>query len=334
MPPSFDPSIWVPIGVALLLFATVAVVGVRMNSRETVRKRLSAVIARPAAGATAGVAAAKEQDKAAARNTEVGKRLRTAEKERVAARSKRTLRSRFAEAGWRISPTGWWIGSVVSGVVLAGCMAALRFSPLVVAFCFVVGTLGLPRLALAVAAGKRRKAFLIDLADAIEAMVRALKAGLPVSEAMGMIARDFVGPVGAEFLVAVDEQKLGVSLGDSLGRIGERMPLPEMRMLAMAVTIQTQTGGSLSEALANLANVIRARHRLKRKIKAVSSEARVSAMIMGALPFFVMGAVYLMKPEYLGLLFTETVGKLLVGLCGCWMLTGILVMWRMVNFKI
>lgn len=330
MPPSFDPSIWAPICVALLLFATVAVIGVRMSSRDTVRKRLSAVIAQPASG----TATAKEQDKAAVRDTQVGKRLRTAEKERVAAQSKRTLRSRFAEAGWRISPTAWWIGSAVSGAAFAGFAAGLRFSPLVIIFCFIVGMLGLPRLMLGMAARKRRKAFLIDLADAIEAMVRALRAGLPVSEAMGMIARDFTGPVGVEFLVAVDEQKLGVSLGDTLSRVGERMPLPEMRMLAMAVTIQTQTGGSLSEALANLANVIRARHRLRRKIKAVSSEARVSAMIMAALPIFVMGALYLMKPDYLGLLFTENAGKILLGLCATWMLLGVVVMWRMVNFKI
>ena len=330
MPPSFDPSFWAPIGVALILFATVAIAGMRMNSRETVRKRLSAVVAQPG-GATS---AAKEQEKAAARDVQVTKRLRTAEKERTAAQSKRTLRSRFAEAGWRISPTFWWIASVISGAVLAGFMATLRFSPLIIVFCFVVGTLGLPRLMLAMAASKRRKAFLTDLADAIEAMVRALRAGLPVSEALGMIARDFTGPVGAEFTVAVDEQKLGMSLGDSLTRVGERMPLPEVRMLAMAVTIQTQTGGSLSEALANLANVIRARHRLKRKIKAVSSEARTSAMIMAALPLFVMGSLYLMKPEYLGLLFTEKVGKILLVLCATWMLCGVLVMWRMVNFKI
>ena len=332
MPSSLaDPSVSIPIVVAILLFAAVALAGVQMNRRETRLKRLSAVIAQPAAASSP---TAKDVDKAASvRDTQFEKRLRTAEKERAAAQSKRTLRSRFAEAGWRLTPTGWWIGSVISGVTLAGTIAVLRFSPLVIFLCFIVGTLGLPRLMLAMSANKRRKAFLTDLADAIEAMVRALRAGLPVSEAMGMIGRDFSGPVGAEFLIAVDEQKLGVPLGEALARVGERMPLPEMRMLAMAVTIQMQTGGSLSEALANLANVIRARHRLKRKIKAVSSEARISALIMAALPLFVMGALYLMKPEYLGLLFTESAGKMLVAFCATWMLLGTVVMWRMVNFK-
>ena len=149
-----------------------------------------------------------------------------------------------------------------------------------------------------------------------------------------MIAREFRGPVATEFSITVDEQKIGFTLAEALERTAHRMPVQEMRMLAIATVIQAQTGGSLSESLDNLASVIRGRIRLKRKIQTLTSEAKASAMIIGALPFLIMGAMAAINPGYMAPLFDTTTGYLLLGGAGFWMGLGILVMVKMVSFKV
>jgi tight adherence protein B len=181
---------------------------------------------------------------------------------------------------------------------------------------------------------RRQKHFMDDFADALESMMRLLKAGMPVSEAIKMVAREFTGPMGEEMERIFDQQKIGVPLPEAVLDAARRMPLTEMQMFATAIAIQTQTGSSLSEVLQNLANVIRARFSLKRKVQALSSEAKASAGIIGALPVLVGLGLYFINPEYIELLFTDSTGKFLLGCAVAWMGVGVLVMRQMINFRV
>jgi tight adherence protein B len=157
---------------------------------------------------------------------------------------------------------------------------------------------------------------------------------MPVSEAILMISREYQGPGGEEMSRVYDKQKIGVALHEAALEATRRMPLPEMKMFATGLAIQAQTGSSLSEVLTNLANVIRARFRLKRKIKALSSEAVASASIIGSLPCLVALGLYFVNREYIMILFTTPFGKVLVVCAVVWMLIGIFVMKIMINFKV
>ena len=147
------------------------------------------------------------------------------------------------------------------------------------------------------------------------------------------MAGEFRDPVGGEFKRLIESMKVGVTLEQALKRMFESMPTTEVSFFAIVMTIQQKSGGNLSEALGNLAAVLRDRKRLQGKIRAMSSEAKASAMIIGSLPPAVMGIVYLTTPNYIAMLFTERVGNLLLAGCVIWMGLGIMVMKKMINFK-
>jgi len=149
-----------------------------------------------------------------------------------------------------------------------------------------------------------------------------------------MVAREYSGPVGTEMQRVYEAQRLGVPLPEAVLKMTIRVPLPEVQMFATAIAIQVQTGSSLSEVLGNLSGVIRGRYSLKRKIQALSSEAKISAMIIGSIPFVLTGVLYLVNRDYIMLLFTEQRGQMLLGGAIFWMLLGILVMRQMINFKV
>jgi tight adherence protein B len=155
-----------------------------------------------------------------------------------------------------------------------------------------------------------------------------------VSEAIKMVGREFTGPIGEEMNRIFDQQKIGVSLPDAMQTCARRIPLTEVAMVATAISIQAQTGSSLSEVFENLSRLIRARMKLRRKVQAVSSEAKSSALIIGCLPVFVASGMYAMNPDYMGLLFTTSTGKMLLTGAIFWMSCGILVMRQMINFKV
>ncbi|MCD8497013.1 MAG: type II secretion system F family protein [Alphaproteobacteria bacterium] len=208
------------------------------------------------------------------------------------------------------------------------------FSPVVTILFAVIGFLGFPRFVLKRMAAARQKKFLEEFADALEAVVRLLKAGMPVSEAVAMISREFTGPVGEEMSRIYDKQKIGIPLHEAALEACKRMPLTEMQMFATGLAIQSQTGSSLSEILSNLARVIRARFRLKRKIKALSSEAVASAAIIGSLPPLVCFGMYFANPNYMEILFIDPFGQVLLAGSIFWMSMGVIVMKIMINFKI
>lgn len=245
-----------------------------------------------------------------------------------------SLSEKIEQAGMSISVFQFWLFSAISCVALTFLAKIMGMSPFVVSMASIIGFLGLPRFVLKVKIGKRQKAFMDDFADSLESMMRLLKAGMPVSEAIKMVAREYSGPMGEEMDRIYQEQKIGIPLPEAVLGAARRMPLPEMQMFATAIAIQTQTGSSLSEVLQNLATVIRSRFKLQRKVKALSSEAKASAMIIGALPVVVATGMYFINREYIEVLFIDPTGKFLLGCAVAWMMVGVLVMRQMINFKV
>ncbi len=245
-----------------------------------------------------------------------------------------TLSRTLEQAGLSISAKGFWMVSIFLGLAL-GVVSIILGAPMVVSGAVAfVGALGLPRWFLGILKRRRQNVFLDDFADAIDVMVRGLKSGLPVSEAMKIIATESGEPVGPEFLEVVEGQRVGITLDQGLERMVERIPLPEVNFLAIVMTIQAKTGGNLSEALGNLSRVLRDRKKMKAKVAAVSQEAKSSAAIIGSLPFLLVGALTVLNPTYLDPLFHTQMGNTLLVGSATWMTIGVLVMKKMINFQI
>jgi len=183
-------------------------------------------------------------------------------------------------------------------------------------------------------AAKRIKAFTAQFPDAIDQIVRGLKSGLPVTESIASVGREMADPVGAEFRQVSDSIKFGRSLEDTLWATAKRLDTPEFKFFVISLSVQRETGGNLAEALANLSDILRRRRQMKMKIKAMSSEAKASAIILGSLPFIMFGIIFAMSPDYEMQLFTDPRGQtmLIVGLFI--MSIGIAVMNKMVRFEI
>jgi tight adherence protein B len=296
---------------------------------EKTQKRVAAV-ARPAGNARGrGV----PQDTGPKRKN-VAALLKDVEKNRAAKQERPTMRRRLEQAGFpKTEPRTFWIICGIAALVAAGIAMLTRQNALViVAAMFVVG-LGLPRWVLGFLTNRRKKKFTENFATAIDVIVRSVRSGLPTSEALRIVAREVPNPVGSEFHNLVESLKVGVTLDQAMKRMMESMPTAEVGFFAIVMTIQSKSGGNLSEALGNLAAVLRDRKRLQGKIRAMSSEAKASAAIIGSLPPAVMGIVYLTTPAYITKLFTERAGNLMLAGCVIWMSMGILVMRKMINFK-
>ncbi len=178
------------------------------------------------------------------------------------------------------------------------------------------------------------KRFIAFFPDAIDVLVRGVRTGLPVGEGMRLVAREMPEPVATEFKLLTDATAVGVTLEDALQRMFNRMPLPEVNFFNIVLMIQKQTGGNLSEALGNLSTTLRDRKKLKLKIKALSSEAKASAMIIGSLPFVLACVLYAVAPDYLGLLFTTEQGNMMLAGGAFWMSIGIFAMYSMIDIEI
>jgi tight adherence protein B len=298
---------------------------------EKTQKRVAAV-AKPA-GSARGRAVATPQD-AAQKRKNVAVLLKDVEKNRAAKKERPTMRRRLEQAGFpKASPRSFWIVCGVLAAVAGGAAIVTRQAPLVIVLAVFVVGLGLPRWMLGFLTNRRKKKFTEHFAVAIDVIVRSVRSGLPTNEALRIVAREVSDPVGSEFRNLVESLKVGVTLEQGLKRMMESMPTAEVGFFAIVMTIQAKSGGNLSEALGNLAGVLRDRKRLQGKIKAMSSEAKASAMIIGSLPPGVMGIVYLTTPAYISKLFTERTGNLMLAGCVFWMGMGIMVMRKMINFK-
>ena len=249
-------------------------------------------------------------------------------------KKKLNLRTLIAQTGIDLSIRMFWVLSLVLGVIMALVPFIFALPWYVSIGAGLVGFLGLPRWIIKFLRTRRQNIFLNDFADAIDVMVRGLKSGLPVTDAMKIIANESGPPVGPEFIEVVEGQRIGIPVDQGIERMVERMPLAEVNFLAIVMAIQTKTGGNLSEALNNLSKVLRDRKKMKAKIRSMSQEAKSSAAIIGSLPFIIMGALTVLNPEYLNPLFYTHVGNIMLGASAAWMTTGVLVMRKMINFEI
>ncbi|TIO27808.1 MAG: type II secretion system F family protein [Mesorhizobium sp.] len=244
------------------------------------------------------------------------------------------LRAQIRQAGMTVSLERFYIYSVICGIVLT-ILAFLAGAPLLVLpGALLAGVLGLPRWFVSFRRARRVKAFLEEFPNALDIIVRAVKSGLPLNDAIRLIANESPEPVRSEFRRIVDSQQMGMSIPDATMRMSETMPCTEAGFFGIVIQIQSQAGGNLSEALGNLSRVLRDRKKMKAKVQALSMEAKASAVIIGALPFVVAFLVYLTSPNYIMPLFTTSVGNLILGCSGVWMSIGILVMRKMMNFEV
>jgi tight adherence protein B len=244
------------------------------------------------------------------------------------------LRLRLAQTGkkWTLQQY-FYVSAGIFAVVTA--LVFLRGAPIFLAL-GVGGFLGLgfPHFAVNFLINKRIKTFTSNFPDAIELLVRGLKSGLPIGETLGVVAKEIPGPVGEEFKMVTEKIKIGKTMEDALQDTADRMGTAEFQFFVITLAIQRETGGNLAETLSNLADVLRKRAQMKLKIRAMSSESKASAYIVGSLPFFVFGMVWYVNPEYLAGFFYEE-RLIIAGIGGAiWMSIGAFIMAKMVNFEI
>ena len=273
-----------------------------------------------------------ERGAAANRREQVAKSLKEIEAKKD--KTKVTLELRLARAGLDWTRRKFYLVSAMSGVILASGIFVVSESPFIALLALFAGGLGVPSWMLKHLQKRRIAAFIEELPNAMDVVVRGLRSGIPLGDCLRMISREAKEPLKSEFRVAIEAQTLGIPMGDAILRMYERVPVTEVNFFSIVIGIQQKAGGNLSEALGNLSRVLRERKKMSGKIKAMSMEAKVSAYIIGALPFFVAFTTYLSSPDYTALLWTTAVGKIALVVSGLWMLVGILVMKKMISFDI
>jgi tight adherence protein B len=276
--------------------------------------------------------AARQADKSQrSRREQVEGSLRDLEARRLKEK-KVPLGTRLTQAGLDWTPQKFMIVSAVTGAVFfAGAMMFGGGLLAAVGLGFA-GGFGLPRWMLNYLKKRREKKFLKALPDAVDVIVRGIKAGLPLFDSIKVVAADSPEPLRSEFLAIIETQAIGMPLGEACTRLYERMPLPEANFFGIVVAIQQKSGGNLAEALGNLSKVLRDRKKMAEKIQAMSMEAKASAGIIGSLPPIVMLLVYITTPQYMSVLWTHPMGQLMLVGCVIWMSMGIFVMKKMINF--
>jgi tight adherence protein B len=239
---------------------------------------------------------------------------------------------RIAQAGLKWSKKQFMIISGVLGVAVFLTILFSGFGLLIAGGLGFAAAFGVPRWLLSFMKKRREAKFLKDFPDAVDVIVRGIKAGLPLLDCMKMIAVESPEPMKSEFRAIIETQAIGMPLGEACLKLYESMPVPEANFFGIVISIQQKAGGNLSETLGNLSRVLRDRKKMKGKINAMSQEAKASAGIIGALPVAVMTLVYLTSPEYIKPLFTDPLGRLMLAGSALWMCCGILVMKKMINF--
>jgi tight adherence protein B len=273
----------------------------------------------------------------AARNSQKGRReqiegtLKELEIRQAKAKSV-PLATRIQQAGLTWSKRRFILTGVVMGVVAfllfmiidAGLLASLGVG--------FAAACGLPYWILRFLKKRREAKFLNGFPDAVDIIVRGIKAGLPLLDCLRMITVDTAEPLRSEFRAIVETQAIGMPIGEACVKLYERIPLAEANFFGIVIAIQQRAGGNLSEALGNLSKVLRERKKMKGKIQAMSMEAKASASIIACLPIAVMTLVYITSPAYISLLWTEPQGRMMLACSAVWMLTGVFVMKKMINF--
>ncbi|MFN3685603.1 type II secretion system F family protein [Salinarimonas sp.] len=295
------------------------------SGQRRAEARQQALSARPAE---------KRAERAAAnRRDQIAQSLKELEA-RETLKNKRSLKERIAHAGLDWSIGRFYLVSAGSGVA-AGLVGLIATGNLFAAgLAAFAGFFGLPRWTIDHIANRRMLAFVEELPNAIDIIVRGIRAGLPLGDCVREIASSAREPVRTEFRLLVEAQTVGMSLSEAVQRIPERIPTPEANFFAIVIAIQAKAGGNLSEALGNLSRVLRDRKKMKAKVKAMSTEAKTSAAIIASLPFLVVAITYFTSPDYISLNWTTLIGKIVLGVCAFWMMIGVFVMKKMIDFDI
>ncbi|SDH38927.1 type II secretion system F family protein [Roseospirillum parvum] len=314
----------------LMVFAGL-ILNLQYGPRARLRRRMEAVTGVSLTGGRKGAAQGKAQP-GGGRKKAIQTKLKELEQQRKQQKAV-SLKQRLIQAGLQVSPRGFVLIGLAFGAFSAVVYYLMGYNPIGIPLVLVAMGLGFPRLVLKKLIKRRQKKFTANFADAIDVIVRGIRSGLPVGECMSIIGREFDDPVGPEFQLLIEGQKLGMTLSDVLDRALTRMPTNEVKFFAIVLVIQQQTGGNLADTLSNLSNVLRERKKLKDKIKSLSSEAKASAMIIGSLPIVMTLLLFLVKREYITTLFTDPVGQIMILIGLGWMGTGVLIMNQMVNFE-
>jgi len=314
---------------AVLVFSALGGLVFAFGGPGAAAEKRMAAITKPTGSARVAKGAGGDQQ----RRKNVQTMLKELEKQSAQTKKRPSLRRRIEQAGLSIEPRTYWIFASISGAVatvVTVLMTDLLWVAPLAGFAFAFG---LPRWVLSFLKNSREKRFTREFASAIDTIVRSVKSGLPVNEALKVVSTEIPEPVRGEFKVLVEGLKVGVTMDDGLKRMFERMPTPEVNFFGIVMTIQQRTGGNLSEALTNLTTVLRDRKRMQGKIRAMSQEAKSSAAIIGSLPPGVAGLIYVTSPSYIEPMFQTDMGNLMLVGCGVWMATGIAVMKKMISFK-
>ncbi len=248
--------------------------------------------------------------------------------------AKISLRMRMEQAGLNWEMKHFVLFSFISGIVFLLFGMILGGNIVIAAGFAFAGGFGMPRWYVSHMRKRRFNKFLEELPNGVDIIVRGVKAGLPLSDCIKVVAREAREPVATEFRKITELQVMGISLAEAVARMPDRVPLAEANFFAIVVAIQQRAGGGLAEALGNLSKVLRGRKSMKGKIKALSTEAKSSAAIIGSMPFGVGGIIFLIAPNYIMLLFTTTAGNIIIAGCLFWMFIGVMVMRQMINFDI
>lgn len=244
------------------------------------------------------------------------------------------MREMIAQAGLSISLEQYFLFSALFAAACTGFYFLMGFHKLGLIFVPLITGLGLPRLIVGTMRKRRLAKFLLLFPDALDVIVRGIKSGLPVGECIALIGREMPDPVATEFRIISESQKMAVPMDEALNKASERVPLSELRFLAIVMTIQQQTGGNLADTLSKLSEVIRLRKKMRDKVQALSAEAKASAMIIGSLPVAVAGMLSLTAPEYIRELVVKETGNIIIIMGVVTMGCGIFVMRQMINFDI
>lgn len=250
------------------------------------------------------------------------------------ARRRVELRLRLDRAGLALGRRPFYAASSAAAFVAAAVYLVLGYPWYLAWAVLVVVGVGLPRKILDTLARRRQARFTAHFADAVDVIVRGIRSGLPVGECLNIVAREAAEPVADEFRLLVEGQRLGMTLKQALERSCRRMPTSDMKFFAIVLNLQQQTGGNLGETLSGLSDVLRQRKRMADKVRAMSSEARTTAMIIGSMPFLISLMIYIIDPNYIALLWTDATGKKIFYGGLLWMSIGVLIMRNMIRFEL
>ena len=329
---NLDPMIMGAVGILVLalIVVSVALLNSLYGPRARLERRLTSVGGNSISGRDKG-GSAKTQS--GMRRKDIEAKLKAAEQMKKQQRGYK-LQEKLIQAGVKTTPKQFWVYSLACGALFALIVYGATGIAYTIPAGLLVGTFGIPRFVLSRLVNRRFRAFTTHFPNAIDLIVRGVKTGMTVAECLSIVGKEVPDPVGMEFRTVTDGLQMGLTLEECLNRLVMRVPTTEVRFFTIVLVTQQATGGNLAETLAKLSGILRDRKKMRDKIKALSSEAKSSAAIIGAMPFAVAGVLSFTAPDYVSLLITTSAGNWCIVAGAVSFGTGIMVMRKMINFEI